>query len=82
MPNLAQLLARCQPNTSDRYLPTRTIISYPFRKKSTKRAMNCIKRKTDFVTVKFNENEPHTTQEWWFIGLTGIIHQLKKTRML
>jgi len=24
-----------------------------------------MKRKTDFVTVKFNENEPHTTQEWW-----------------
>jgi hypothetical protein len=64
MPNLAQLLARCQPNTGDRYLPTRTIISYPFRKKSTKRAMNCMKRKPDFVAVKFKENEPHTTQEW------------------
>jgi hypothetical protein len=27
--------------------------------------MNFMKIKSDFVVVKFNENEPHTAQEWW-----------------
>lgn len=28
-----------------------------------------MKRKSDFKAVVFNENEPHTAQEWWIYWL-------------
>jgi hypothetical protein len=28
-----------------------------------------MKNKSDFVAIMFNENEPHTSQEWWIYWL-------------
>jgi hypothetical protein len=32
-----------------------------------------MKRKSDFVAVRFNENKPHTVQEWWIYYLNQYV---------